>query len=127
MVKRPISRMALVALLLFTASCAKAEPQLTPQGVAAYQAKQVVEALDILRDAAVAAEAQDPKLLSTETTRQVVEFHKTAALAAGAYPAGWQQSVAASLARLQASVAPDDYRKIEPYVVLIKALLQNGT
>ena len=104
----------------------KNQPQLSPQGVAAYQATQAVKALDILRDAAIGAEAQDPKLLSTEATRKVVLFHRAAVQVIGTTPEGWRPTVTAALDQLQRDLLPPEWERLEPYLVLIRALITGG-
>jgi hypothetical protein len=111
----------LTAIALF--GCAKAPPTLSPAGAAAFQATRVVKALDVLRDFAIEAEAQNPKVLSTANTRKVVTFHESAVKTIGAVPGGWKPTVTAGLDQLQHDVSAADWQRVVPYVNLIKALI----
>jgi hypothetical protein len=99
-------------------------PALSPAGETAYQARRVVQALDVLRDAATDAEAQTPKLISTANTRKIVDFHESAVKTIGAVPGGWRPTVSAGLTQLQADLPPADWSRIAPYVTLVKALIE---
>ena len=79
--------------------------------------------LGVLQDFAIAAEAQTPKLLSTDNTRKVVNFVGSAAKTIDAVPAGWKPTVMAGLVQLQADLPPPDWARVAPYVQLIKVLI----
>jgi hypothetical protein len=111
----------LAAIALF--GCAKAPPTLSPAGAAAFQATRVVKALDVLRDFAIEAEAQNPKVLSTANTRKVVTFHESAVKTIGAVPGGWKPTVTAGLDQLQHDLSAADWQRVAPYVNLIKTLI----
>jgi hypothetical protein len=119
--------LALVALLTSTVpagGCAKAPPNLSPVGVRAFHATRAVQVLDLVRDTAIAAEAATPQLLSTESTRAVVTWHRAAVAAAGATPAGWQASVLAGLENVERALKPDEQQVLRPYLVLAKSILR---
>lgn len=111
-----------ILLVLALASCAKAPPTLSPTGVAAYNATRVVKALDVLRDAAIAANAQAQPLLSTANTRLVVNYHESAVKTIGAIPNGWKAIVEQGLTELQVQLGAE-YAQIAPYVNLVKTLI----
>jgi len=122
------ARSTLLVLVLlsaaFSTSCAThAPPSLSPAGAAAFQATRVVRALDVLQDFAIAAEAQNPKLLSTDNTRKVVSFVGSAAKTIDAVPGGWKPTVTAGLVQLQHDLPPADWNRIAPYVQLLKILI----
>ena len=84
--------------LVFTIACSgNVPPNLTPEGSAAFQKTRVIKSLDVLRDFAIDAEAQTPKVLSTDTTRRVVTYHQSALRVIQSTDAGWAAAVKASL------------------------------
>lgn len=114
----------LVVLALLSSACAvKAPPTLSPAGAAAFQATRVVRALDVLQDFAIAAEAQNPKLLSTDNTRKVVNFVGASVKLIDAVPGGWRPTVYAGLAQLEHDLPPPAWARIAPYVQLLKVLI----
>jgi len=121
------SLIASVVIAVALGACAKAPPTLTPVGAAAYHATQVVKALDVLRDAAIDAEAQTPKLISTDNTRKVINFHEAAVKAIQASPGGWKPTVLAALDQLQHDILPAEWNRILPYVSLVKSLIEVST
>lgn len=118
----------IVALSICThEACAKAPPNLSPQGIADYQKTRVIKVLDIFRDAAVDANAlpNHPAWASTANTRIVVEAHKAILLtmdAAGT--GGWQAAVTVALDQTLDALPPDARAHYLPYVTLAKALIQ---
>ena len=57
--RRILSLFAVLALL-YVPACTNAPPTLTPAGIAAYRGTQAIQSLDLLRDAAIAANALTP-------------------------------------------------------------------
>jgi hypothetical protein len=112
------------ALLSGAPSCTNAPPTLSPAGTAAYQATRVVKALDVLRDAAIDANAQTPPLISTPNTRKVVNFHEAAVKTIGAAPGGWKPTVVAGLEQLQHDILPEEWSRLQPYIALVKSLIE---
>jgi hypothetical protein len=108
-------------------SCAKAPPTLSPAGAAAFQATRVVKALDVLRDFAVEAEAQQPPLISTETTRAVVLYHRSALRTIGAVPGGWKDVVKVGLEELRVKFSAEEKVRFQPYVTLVLTLIEEVT
>lgn len=122
--RRPLLATILLLALIAGPSCAKAPPTLSPAGAAAFHATRVVKALDVLQDFAIAAEAQNPKLLSTEQTRTVINCVSTSVKTIGAVPDGWKPTVTAGLAQLQRDLPPDAWARVQPYVALVKTLME---
>lgn len=117
------TRIGLVLLLAVALDgCAKPPPNLTPQATAAFHATRVVKALDLVMDAAIAGEAQTPKVVSTANARAVVEFHQMAVRTIHAVPDGWKPTVLAALRQLPAQLG-GDYPKLAPYLNLITTLI----
>src|SRR6266550_45349 len=75
--------------LVQSACAAKAPPSLSPEATTAWYGTRVIKALDLLRDSATSAEAAHPQLLSTETTRRIVLYHRAALQTIHDAPAGW--------------------------------------
>jgi hypothetical protein len=97
---------------------------LSATGKAAYQATKVVKALDVLRDIAIDAEAQSPKLMSTESTRKVVRYHAATVKTIGAVPTGWKSVADEGLTQLQKEIPAAEWAQIEPFVRLVRVLFQ---
>lgn len=116
-----------VAMTFVWASCASAPPALSPKGVAAYRGTQVIQTLDLLRDAAIAANKETPPLLSTDTTRKVVTYHKSSitVVHASAEAEGWQPTVLAGLEELVRNIPAQESTLLAPYVTLIRTLLNS--
>lgn len=120
---RALTVLAAVATALALFGCAKAPPTLSPAGAAAFQATRVVKALDVLQDFAIGAEAQTPKLLSTDNTRKVVTYVGASVKTIDAVPGGWKPTVLAGLTALEHEVPAAEWSRIVPYVNLVKALI----
>lgn len=118
-------KLRLVALSLILATgCAPAPPNLTPAGVAAFKGTQAIKALDMLRDAAVDANALTPPLISTDSTRRVVLYHKSAITIIHKTPGGWRPTVGAGLGELRASLKGTDGEQLAPYIHLAQTLIE---
>lgn len=120
---RATAILAVLVLLNFV-GCAKAPPNLTPTGNAAFQKTRVIKALDVLRDFAIDAEAQTPKVLPTATTRKVVQYHQSSLKVMQASDAGWKEAVLAGLNELVGNLNADEKTKFTPYVTLLTTILQ---
>lgn len=119
--------LAAAILLVLAAGCTPAPPNLSPQAVSAFNNTRVIKALDLLRDTAVEAEKQQPQVLSTAATRQVVEAHKSALLVIRAADSGWGPTVIVLLDRLLATLPAADRPTVEPYVTLAKTVVTEVT
>lgn len=101
---------ALLIILAFTISCTPVPKPLTPAAIASFHAIRVVKVLDVVRDAAIAANEVVPPVISTNDTRIVVLWHKTAVQVIAATPDGWKPIVKLSIYNLtchpEAGVGP---------------------
>jgi hypothetical protein len=122
-------RSCLIALALAcfvavpSSSCSHAPPTLSPAGVQAFNQFQVQKDLDLLRDTAITANAQQPPLLSTDATRKVVEYHKAAITTIHAAASGWKTTLLTGLNETAATLAPGEQAILAPYVTLLRAVL----
>lgn len=115
----------LVVTACFQTSCAgNAPPNLTPQAQTAFRNTQVIKALDLLRDTAVAANALQPPLVSTDTTRKIVTLHASSLKLIDASSTGWALAVAQSLHELQAQLPDAEKSILGPYLSLGAAALK---
>jgi hypothetical protein len=107
-------------------SCASAPPSLSPVASSAYKKTQVIKVLDLLRDTAIAANAQAPPLVSTATTRKIVEAHKTALLTIQGSDTGWAVAVGVLLAQLShdPSFLPEEVQRFAPYFEIASQVLK---
>lgn len=113
----------IAGLALFTVACASV-PVRSTAAQQAYDATRVIQVLDLLRDAAIAANSSTPSLLSTTTTRNVVLFHETAITVIHAVPSGWKSAVVAGLDVLVKSFNSAEQKLLQPYVSIIQTVLQ---
>lgn len=102
--------------------CASAPPNLNPAATAAWHQHEVQKDLDLLRDIAVDAEAQH--VLSTATTRAVVNYHRSAIILVHDAHAGWPKEVSNGLTALKDNLPPAEYQKIGYYVDLVRSILK---
>jgi hypothetical protein len=118
--------LAICCLALSLVSCVHPPPTLGPVANADYKKTQVIKVLDLIRDAAVDANAQTPPLISTATTRKVVLAHQTALKTIQASDAGWPAAVGAAFGQLghDPSILPAEAQKLAPYFTLIATVLQ---
>lgn len=120
---------ALAMLMLFAviastaASCPGPPPNLSPEASLAFTNTRVIKGLDVLRNAAIDAEAAVPQQLSTATTRKVVLFHQSALRTIEATGHGWRPVVAAALAQLPQNLPTKERAVLEPYLSLVSMLL----
>ncbi len=113
----------LLALVLvgFMAGCASAPPTLSTAAQGDFNRTRVVKSIDIVRDAAVDAEAAH--VISTDDARQVVIWHKSAVNVVAASSTGWKDALTTTLDEALKN-RPTLQAKLAPYVALFKALLQ---
>lgn len=101
----------LVVALIASTACAstinQAPPTASPQASLAFKNTQVLKVLDLIRDVAIDANAQTPPLVSTETTRALVQYHETTIKMMNASVSGWPatalQGIQEIIKRLPAS------------------------
>jgi hypothetical protein len=111
-------------MAVLEAGCAKAPPTLGPEAARDFQKTRVIKALDLLRDFAIDGEAATPKVVSTDTTRQIVTYHQSALKILDAAGSDWKAVVGTSLDALVPALPEKDRPKVAPYVALVKGLLQ---
>jgi len=125
---------ALELVAVWASGCAPTPTPLTPDATAAFYSTRVVKVLDVLRDAAIAGNELVPQKLTTDSTRQVVIWHKTAVKAIEGVPNGWQSAVKASLYALTCDpragsgtctspLKPAEVQWLTPYVGLAVVIL----
>ena len=125
-------RAAWILVLIVVSGCTPAPKPLSPEATVAFHATRVVNVLDVVRDAAIAANEVTPPLISTSETRQVVLWHKTAVQTIRVSPSGWRPVVLMSTWLLTChplaaptppspctpQLAPDTVQRLYPYVGL---------
>lgn len=116
--------LVIAVLLVGLVGCAKVPPDLTPEATTAFKATQVVKALDLLRDTAITANAQQPPVLDEDTTRKVVTYHQSAVKIIQASPSGWVPAVNQGLDEVVNNLKPGDRALLQPYATLIKTVIQ---
>lgn len=118
----------LVALLAITpASCStvpKAPPNLSPQATTAWYGTQVIKVIDLVRDTAVDANKVSPPLLSTNTTRMLVNWHRSALDIVHQAPAGWPNAVVTGLVEVVRNLPETEKTILQPYVTLLITVVQ---
>lgn len=119
---------AITFVTLSTPACAsmsltKPPLNLSPQAREAWYATRVIQALDVLRDTAIDANAQTPPLVSTTTTRKIVVYHKSAITFIHEIPNGWKASVVAGITEVEDNLSLKEYQLLKPYTELVKAAL----
>lgn len=87
------------------------------------QAQKVIAVLDVLRDTAVAMNAQNPPLLSNSATAEVVKVHASIVAVIAAGPTGWKNVALTTLLQLQVDLPAADYAKIAPYVIVASSAI----
>jgi len=121
-----VRRSVLLFVLCVVGACAPPPPNLTPQAISAFNNTRVIKGLDIIRDTAIDANAQVPPLLSTATTRKVIDFDDSALRIIHASSTGWAPAVMAGLDELANSkdLSPSEHRLLAPYIALVKTIIQ---
>lgn len=124
---------ALAFLAVWASGCAPTPKPLSPAATAAFHATRVVAVLDVFRDATIAANELVPPAVTTDSTRTVVLWHKTAVQVIQAVPTGWQATVKAGLYALTChplaapavpiactpQLKPEEVTRLAPYVGLV--------
>lgn len=126
-------RLALLLLLVLTPACGPTPRPMPPDVAAAFHASRVIMVLDVLRDAAIAAHDAQPPVMTEDSTRKVVVWHKATIQAVQMAPQGWRASAKESIFRFScdpaaASVSPPppctpllpavDLARLRPYISL---------
>lgn len=117
----------LFALVLGLTACAnRLPPNLNPQATRAWYGSEVIKGLDVIRDAAIAANAVTPPVVPTADTRAIVQWHASAVKVIRDVPTGWQPAVLTGLDEALKHVSPEMRYTIEPYVALAKTLIERS-
>lgn len=112
-----------VVLLTCSACTANAPPNLSPVARQAFTNTRVIKGLDLIRDTAVSANAQVPPLVSTDTTRKIVAYHRSALLVIRDVPNGWKATVMTGLTETVRGLPPAESQLLGPYVALVTTIL----
>jgi len=116
--------LCLCLALLAVSSCTNnPPPNLSPAGVAAFNNTRIIKGIDVLRDVAILANAQNPPLITEANTRKLVTWHRSALLLINSSTAGWPATVQTGLDELLKDLPPAESRTLGPYVALVKTLL----
>ena len=115
----------LALLCVSFCACAPAPSGLSTAGLQAWHQHEVQKDLDIVRDLAVEANMQTPPILSTETTRKIVLFHKTAITLIHDAPSGWKALVLTSMDALKQDLTVAEYAVIAPYLAVARSVVQS--
>jgi hypothetical protein len=128
-----VQRLGVVLLavsVLASPGCLATRPapmHLTPVAQTAFQNTQIAKNLDFVRDMAVSA--NESKLLSTDTTRRVVEMHKAALLMLNSRVVGWQYRImdmVRAVRSAKSAMAPGEWEMLEPYFDILSSSLMGG-
>ncbi len=117
-----MKRLVLTFALVFY-GCATAPPNLTPQASVAFKKHEIQKDLDLIRDTAIDANAQTPMLISTDDTRQIVQWYLSA-ITIIHDTTNWQTAIQTSLAELQTHLAPPTVAQLKPYIALVLTVIK---
>jgi hypothetical protein len=95
----------ILSLVVPLSGCTKQPPALDPDAVIAFHATRVIKVLDVVRDAAIAANELVPPAIQTNDTRTVVLWHRTMVQTIAAAPGGWKPTVKAGIYALTCNPA----------------------
>lgn len=126
-----MKKLILVIALLITPSCAanKAPVSLTGAGLAAWQANEVVVALDTVMNSAIALnELQicDPScrpVLSEQNARIVVQSVRSADIVIKQFPAGYNMLATTALDQIELYLDTSGKTKLQPYLTAARVIL----
>ncbi len=121
---KTLRQFVVVALLVSAAACASAPPNASPQAATAFKKHEVQKDLDLIRDIAIDANALRPQpLLSEDSTRKVVTWHK-AAITIIHETVNWQTAVVSSLEELKKALPEGERKVLDPYITLALGILK---
>jgi len=119
----PFVLLVVISFSFVPSSCAKAPPNLSPAGKAAWTNTRVIKILDLLRDTAVSAAAQNPPLIKFADRQRIVLWHEAAIKTIHATSSGWTATVMAPLDDIVRSLGPSEQQLLMPYVTLLKSIV----
>ncbi len=117
----------LLAVAVVSGGCAQNKPpNLSPAASLDYERTRAAKTLDLVRDAAKDLNSQTPQLLSTATTRKVINFHTLAIKEMDTLP-DWKRAVSLALFTLSSdpSLLPAEAEKLRPYFDLVRSVLDS--
>ena len=128
-----MKKLILAVLVFSSVSCAasRAPKSLTGIGVTAWQANEVVIALDAVMNSAIALNeltACDPTchpVLSEQNTRIVVQAIRGADVTIKQFPAGWNIVAATALDQVSTYIDDNGKAKLQPYLTAASAILKS--
>lgn len=118
----PLLLITLVTLVAAPACGGNKPPNLTPEASADFTKTRVIQSIDVIFNTAVAANAQNPPLLTTDTVRKIVLAHK-AFLVILDQP-NWQSKLISALTQLQNDLSSNEAAIVTPYITLALTILQ---
>jgi hypothetical protein len=117
----------LLALTLVVApTCAKAPPNLSPQGVTDWNTLQIGHDLDLIRDIVDAGAKQTVPVFTRDVDVKVATWHKAAVTTLASRADGWKTALMTGLDQLLASLSQTDRDRLTPYALLIKTVLASS-
>lgn len=119
------TRIGLLLISISFAACASAPTGLSPKGVEAFNKTQIIKSLDTLRDIAIDGEKTEPKLISTDTTRKIVLYHRSALLIIDAQ--GAKAITLVSLDEVVKNLPEKEKNTLGPYIDLVKIVIKQVT
>lgn len=129
----------LVGLTFLAWGCVEKPPNLSPEATTAFYASRVVKALDVFRDSAIAMNETTPPSISTESTREIVRWHRATVQVVQVTPSGWRPTVLSGIWALtcyapaapsypappcQPTLKSTDVAKLVPYLAVAVVILQ---
>ena len=126
----------LCLVLLTVSSCAPTPTPLSPEAKTAFYLTRVVKVLDVVRDAAIAGNDLVPPVISTDSTRKVVLWHKSAVQVIQSVPNGWKPTVRSTLYVLTCDpragtttpcvpqLGPSEVEHLRPYIGLLLVVIE---
>jgi len=123
-IKQYVFNFIVASIVAAGIGCAKAPPNLTPAAQTAFKQTQIIKALDMIRDTAIAANATVPPLLNVKTTGTVVTWHWATIVVVHSAAQGWQAAALKSLDELGTNLAATDRPHLVPYITLARTLVE---
>ena len=109
--------------LLTGAACTPPPPTLSPVAQVAFRTTQVIKALDMIRDTAIAANNTTPPVMTERTTGTVVTWHRSTLIVVNAAQQGWQAATLVSLQQLENQLSGTERSTLVPYITLARTIL----
>lgn len=104
-------------------ACAKVSPTLSPTGVSAVKATEVVHALDAARDVAKVVSDAYPTVVTPTDFQRILTVHESVVTIIGASPNGWKPTALAALDELDRDLSVPAKQRMAPYLALVRSLV----